>query len=618
MKKKQLKKKRIAEEKKLVSAKLGAYKSLEKLKVILKENITSDLAPLILEQVRFLQEAIQQENVEVVNAANKNSIEFIYKKIIEPKEKRIAEEKRIVEEKRIAEEKRIVEEKRITEEKRIAEEKRIIEDKYNKFKAKNSYQKEIIKTLHSFALNYENIKFLKRDQVIEIYNINYDELKIDNIKITGLNQKYLNKFFEIIKNNEMLSYDEMIKFKYDGEFFDEIKISGIDFTDSVNNFFLRVSEFGFNNLDFKKYDIIKNLAKSNFIDDLENNLLSFVLSMQFDKIYFKDIQVQDNEDSFLIKYFEISDWNEFSFEDIFVKNFLYKKGTSQISFEDLVIENYNMDTAATYSLLETNYSQELLRGDYSQVLNSFKSLDNFQIKNFKSLQKNLKLYSFDSAQLKDLNFDYFGTSTDIKVPTSLSLEINGSDLDAFNFNQEIGSIPSILGYDSIKFDLGTSWKWNTNNNNILVNLDFGLTDAASLKLSTSIADLNTNILTLQGLPLMTYLMTTPKLKDFNLSLVDNSLKDKLITYGSQMQNMTTNQFRDFLTQSLNLASTTLGIDQHLANEFVVSVINFINDSKKISISINPIEPVSVNDLIPDIMIQDYSSLFGKLNLKIAN
>jgi hypothetical protein len=528
------------------------------------------------------------------------------------------EKKRIAEEKRVAEEKRIVEEKRLAEEKRVAEEKRIIENKYNKFKAKNSYQKDIIKTLHSFELNYEDIKFLKNDKVIEISNLDYDEFKIDIIEITGLNQKYLSKFFEIVNNNEISSYDEMIRFKYDGKFFDEIKISGINFTDSINDSFLKINEFGFNNLDFKKYDMIKDLFKADFIDDLENNLLSFVLSMQFDNIYFKNIEGQDNDESFLIEYFEISDWNEFSFEDILVKNFIYKKGTSQISFEDLVIENYYLDTTATYSLLQTNYSQELLRGNYSQVLNSFKSLDNFQIKNFKSLQNNSKLYSFDSAQLKDLNFDYFGTSADIKVPTSLSIEIIGSDYDTLNFNQEFGSIQSILGYDSIKFDLGTSWKWNTNKNNIAVNLDFGLTDAASLNLSTSIADLNTNILTLQGMPLMTYLMTTPKLRDFNLSLVDNSLKDKLITYGSQMQNMTTSQFRDFLTQSLNLATATIGIDQNLANEFVVSVINFINDSNKISISINPIEPVSVNDLIPDIMIQDYSSLFGKLNIKIAN
>ena len=88
----------------------------------------------------------------------------------------------------------------------------------------------------------------------------------------------------------------------------------------------------------------------------------------------------------------------------------------------------------------------------------------------------------------------------------------------------------------------------------LFDLDLGITDAASLAISTNLVDLDTNILTIQGAPLLTYLMTTPKLKQFSLSLVDNSLKNKLLDYVANEQNMTTKQLKDFIIQSMDHCS----------------------------------------------------------------
>ena len=46
-------------------------------------------------------------------------------------------------------------------------------------------------------------------------------------------------------------------------------------------------------------------------------------------------------------------------------------------------------------------------------------------------------------------------------------------------------------------------------------------------ISSNFIDLDTKILNIQGGPLLTYLMTSPKLKELTVSLNDNSLKDKL-------------------------------------------------------------------------------------------
>ena len=42
-----------------------------------------------------------------------------------------------------------------------------------------------------------------------------------------------------------------------------------------------------------------------------------------------------------------------------------------------------------------------------------------------------------------------------------------------------------LGYEKIKFDFKTGWKWNTNANDISFDLDLGITEAVSLAISTS-------------------------------------------------------------------------------------------------------------------------------------
>ena len=110
--------------------------NIDELKEILKQNLTNELAPLILELVILLQEATEKESLEVMNSANNTFKDFIYENFIEPKEK-AAKEKRLAEEK-AAKEKRLAEqkaakEKRLAEEK-AAKEKRLAEQKAAKEK----------------------------------------------------------------------------------------------------------------------------------------------------------------------------------------------------------------------------------------------------------------------------------------------------------------------------------------------------------------------------------------------------------------------------------------------------------------------------------------------------
>ena len=60
--------------------------SIGQLKEILKDNFTTDLAPLLIEQVKILEASIKKQIIEDMQLLNNKVEEFIYKEIVEPEE----------------------------------------------------------------------------------------------------------------------------------------------------------------------------------------------------------------------------------------------------------------------------------------------------------------------------------------------------------------------------------------------------------------------------------------------------------------------------------------------------------------------------------------------------
>ena len=584
----------------------------DELKIYLQENLTTDLAPSILDQIKQIDEAIKNENIEKIRDTNQKSKEFILKKIKEPKEQRKAKE---------------IEEER---KKLVEEQNKEFEEIFNKHSAKNDYQKQIVKLLYFLDLPFEKIVFSNMDNVLEIYEIGDDDniLKLDKLKITKINKKYLEDWFKLNEKykslNNVSDISEIPALQYLGKIADNIELSGLSIFDIQDFPELKIEKVGLKNLDFENFDKIRNLLNSSLAREDEKDILSIILSVKFDKIYFKNSSVLEPEPASL-KYFEIANWDEFSFKHIEVQDYKLQEMLNEFLIENFKISNFVLDKNFTYDLLGSLDSQKLLlNGDYSEIFNSFVSLDNLEVKNFKANVNNTDVFNLDNAKINNIKFDYFGDDKNIKIPTSFNFEIKGAD---FNYDQVsnisgglafLDGLIDELGYEKIKFDFKTGWKWNTKANDFSYELDLGITDAASLAISTNLVDLDTNILTIQGAPLLTYLMTTPKLKQLRLSLVDNSLRNKLLEYAAKEQNMTTTQMKDFITQSMDIYSNTIGIDQGLIKEFIDTTSNFINGSNKIVLAVKPLDPVSINDLTPDVMGQNYNALTNKLNFNFSN
>ncbi|MDC0624905.1 hypothetical protein OAP76_04490 [Alphaproteobacteria bacterium] len=583
----------------------------DELKIYLQENLTTDLAPSILDQIKLIDEAVKNENIEKIIDTNQKSKEFILKKIKEPEEQIKAVE---------------IENER---KKLVEEQNKEFEEIFDKYKAKNDYQKQIVKLLYFLEVPFENIAFSNMDNVISISGIGDESIRLDELKITKINKKYLNEWFQLNEKYKLFSdvsnsNFEIPELKYLGKIADDVKFSGLNIYDLMGYAELRIEEVGIKNLDFENFDKIKNILSSSVGRGEEHEVLSLILSAKFDKIYFNNSSLSEPEPASL-KYFEITNWNEFSFKKIEIKDYKLQEEFNEFHLENFKISNFALDNNFTYDLLGSPESQELLlSGDYSEIFNSFVSLDNLEIKNFSAKINNEDAFILDNAKINNIKFDYFGANNNIKVPTSFNFEIKGAD---FNYNQvrEISGGLAILdglidelGYEKIKFDFKTGWKWNTQTNNISFDLDLGITDAASLAISTNLIDLDTNILTLQGVPLLTYLMTAPKLKELSISLVDRSFRDKFINYAAKEQGMTSDQLKDFTMQSMDIYTNTLGIDQGLVKQLIDSTSNFINGSNKIVFSIKPPEPVSINSLTPDVMEQNYEGLVDKLNIRVGN
>ena len=54
--------------------------NIDELKKILAKNLTTDLAPLLIEQIKLLESSIKKQNLKDMQLSNKKFEEFMYKK----------------------------------------------------------------------------------------------------------------------------------------------------------------------------------------------------------------------------------------------------------------------------------------------------------------------------------------------------------------------------------------------------------------------------------------------------------------------------------------------------------------------------------------------------------
>ena len=302
------------------------------------------------------------------------------------------------------------------------------------------------------------------------------------------------------------------------------------------------------------------------------------------------------------------------------KNYSYADvlTNTTVSYTDSYANNIKFDKSEIINFINNfNKNNFDIEKDYSDLFNVIDSLGNIVTNNIvvKDLSTKSEIGSLKSFGLKNLKFEYIGNQKQ-KFLTGLDLKIKGLDLNVQEISPEFSGYFNLLGYNAIKFDFGTIYNLKKNND-LEFKLDLGITDAASISLSTIFSGLSSEIFNMSGDSLGAYFLTNFKINDIKLSLIDNSLRNKLLNFGAQQQNLSVEEFKKTLINQMDAYLVT-SQKTRLFNQYRQSVINFINGSRKISIEVSPQNPLSIAEMSPYFINPDVNSIIDKLNLNISN
>ncbi len=621
------------------------------LKKYLAQYISTEIAISIVGQIELINETLKENNPEKIKLLILENRKFYtdvidayetkllaeQKKLAEEKrkeEERLAEEKR-KEEERLAEEKR-KEEERLAEEKRkkeerLAEEKRKEEEAklqgiFSKYNANNQFQKDLVRTLLKIpGINLENIKFSRGDRLIEAdFSI---KILDDFIGISGLQLNNLNKnvFYKLVKSLERLDVESSL-FE-EKKWFDQISvdnfsynIDGSTFNSSINLKNLEFVEFS------KNLQFITKISKEIYYADKNTEIgVAALMSMSLKEVIFKDLLFNDKNnnrkfsfESFDIKNFSLFDWGRWT-----VKNYKDqdKNTNTEVYYEYSDLKNVIFDKSEIMKYAQS-YNPETFNfnNDYKVFLNFINSLGSGVTRNIvvKDLSTKNKIVTASSISLNSLKFDYIDNERNQKSLTEFDINFTGLDLSVNEVSPEFSNYFTLMGYDNIKFDFGTSLKWVTTKNMLNFDINLGITKAADLELKTTFSGLSAETLNIQNeAALGAYFLSNFKLNNLSLSLVDNSLRDNIFKLAAAESKMTTPEFKREIINQIN-AYTASATQTNLFNQYKKSVVKFINGSKKIVIQISPNNPISIAEVSPYFLTMDYDQIIRVLNLSIKN
>ena len=175
--------------------------------------------------------------------------------------------------------------------------------------------------------------------------------------------------------------------------------------------------------------------------------------------------------------------------------------------------------------------------------------------------------------------------------------MKGLDVNVNEVSPEFSTYFALLGYNSVKFDFGSNYILEKNND-LNFDIDLGITDAASLNFESTFSGLDLNQITnFTDDALLAYLSTNIRVKKIGLSLLDNSLRDNLFKLAAQTSNTSISSFKTDLIKQMD-AYLVNSQKTRLLNQYRQAVVKFINGSKKISVKVEPKTPLSFMEMAP--------------------
>ena len=453
-------------------------------------------------------------------------------------------------------------------------------------------QKTIKEFIENSNINYDVFEFID-DNSFSIKNVFYDDgiskFKIGEITVLELDYYAINK----IKLNSELNIN----------LFDKFIIK--NYTLIEDNIDHKIEYFEVSNLNIKNssliYDFLNSSNSFNF-DTFENfeNIFYLLDTIGFDKIVFNGAKIKESDSYSEWEKFEFNKFENMKFDEILLTDFYFDDQEAEQKGELVKINELEFNRPQNMTVFDTN--------DPDFVLSILKSLNNFSAENFwyTDKQDNVTLNSqlYEISNFKTTEID------NLLFPISIDFSLKNTYFS--NLNPEFNIYLNLLGYDNLYFDFDISSSINYTNDEFVLNFKTFFYDALQIESQLLFSNLSLNDLNLfDDNELISYFSNDFKFNSFDIKLTDYGLTENIFVFLNEIYGVSKDEIIDLLLQEIN---NDINLQNTIDKKYINKIVNFIDNPTNLKFSVNPLVPISYNDLL--LYSMDPVGLIDILNLTL--
>ena len=456
----------------------------------------------------------------------------------------------------------------------------------------SSFEDSIINIFDLLDIQYESVNYVNNSNLI-IKNITIEDINIEELIIENPNEKYFH-------NININSFN-----KYEGKFFDKLIIKNL-IPVSIENEDFYIGYLELTKLDLKEIKLLKEMIVGESTDYVFG-IATIIDSISLKTLKMNDVSFEFETDFYAYDSITVNNLKNSSLAELIYKGAKIQRYDEYAELETMEIRNLKFNSPSTY-ISEFNYMEHP-----RELFLFFDSLDSFKFENFyqEVYDRNGLSYvaTVDTSEISN-----FKTKQINGLSIPVSFDNTTSGITITTDDQVVKDYFDILGYDELKFDYSTNFKWSPSSEIFTFNFNIGMQEGAEIlfkskfddiDLYTLINDSNTPII-------LDYLQTTPKISSIDLTLKDKGLTPRMLEYGAYEMGMSSDQLVTFITSQLQAYSVY--VESPLTNQFIISLQNFLENPNSLSFKMQPKASLTYDDILS--LSYNPSLLVEVLNIKI--
>ena len=464
----------------------------------------------------------------------------------------------------------------------------------------NSESSNLLEEFFNIELSQTTIR-----NFIENSGITYEAFEFIDDSSFSIKNFYLNDGISIINIGEItiinLDYYAINKIKLNSDFkinlFDKIIIK--DYSLKEDNLDHSIDYFEISDLSINNSSLIFDFLNS--YDFLNFEKIYYILdTISFDKFKINGTKIAEYDYYGEWDKFEFSNFRDMNFEKIYLENYYFNDDELEQNGKFVQINN-----------LEFNRPQNILSFDISNpdlFFSIFKSLESFIMKDvlhkdkFDNVTLNADLYEISNLNTIEIDNLFYPVTLDFNLKN-----VYFSDLDP-----EINMYLNMLGYENIAFDLNFRSSIDYKKEKFDITFDTFIYDAFGIETHLLFSNLDINSLNLKDdNEILEYFSNDFKFESFEIEFIDDGLTDNLLVFLEDIYGINKNDIKQLLLEEIN---NDIDLKNSIDTKYIKKLLKFIENPNSIKFIVDPINPLSFNDIL--IYSMSPALLIEELNISL--